>query len=189
MMKKSYSYDDLIRIYKDARSRASSFNNIPADLFLTKPGSKSWSIAEICSHIVQFNELYLEEMNAALENSRKTEDPGKSFTPGFLARKYAGHLEPPYKFKLKTIKPFYPDSAEELTEQSETVRKLTSVQDKTLSFLRSCKSDGIDADRTKGRNPVLKFLPMSLAEFLILMDAHQRRHFWQIEQTEKRLAK
>ncbi|GEM_PF-325604 len=182
-MKKQYTYSDFRQMYAAAEETVQQFRNIDEIKFHTKPAPSAWSAAEICSHITQFNRLYLEAMQSDLDENEVGSSDDKPFSPGFLVRKYAAWMEPPYKIKLKTLKSFYPEKDSDSDSKEIILSSLIDVLSATIDFIDSCEASNVDAEKTKGRNPLLRFLPMSLTEFLVLMDAHQRRHFWQVEIT------
>jgi uncharacterized damage-inducible protein DinB len=177
-----YSYSDFLSMYQSARDRIRAFNTIPDDLFTLKPDSKSWSAAEICSHITTFNQLYLKSISRAVDGQPKyTEIVEPSFRPGFMYGLYASSLEPPYKVKLKTLRPLYPAEGE--MEKESIINRLIETEESITNQVERFGEQSLDLSLTKGKNPLLRILPMSVTDFLVLMDAHQRRHFWQLEQT------
>lgn len=179
------TYQDLIQIFKSAKKQVQSFHEIPDDHFVMKPAPGRWSVHEICRHLFLFNNLYIEAIIKAAETNPKTTASVNGFTPGFFYRKYAGYMEPPYKMKVKTIKPF--DPGKDSSGKHEVIASLEQTESKITELLTGFKNRNTDLEKTKGSNPVLTFLPMSVIDFLALIDAHQRRHFWQIEQTLKQI--
>jgi hypothetical protein len=188
LMKKQFTYSDFRQMYAAAEETVQQFRNIDETKFHTKPAPSAWSAAEICSHIIQFNRLYVEQMQMAQDDNEVKSTADKPFSPGYFVRKYAAWLEPPYKMKLKTLKPFYPEKNSDSESKENILNRLIDVLSATIDFIDSCEARNVHADKTTGRNPLLRFLPMSLTEFLVLMDAHQRRHFWQIEVTIGRVS-
>ncbi len=182
-MPEGKSYQDLIETFESAKTRVDSLHEIPGELFSMKPAAGRWSTDEICRHLILFNGLYIGAIEKAAETAPVTSGSKESFTAGFFFRKYAGYLEPPYKMKVKTVKPFRPAPGQSEPDKPEVIRRLGETQETMLNLLTSFRDNRTDLEKTKGKNPVLKFLPMSLIDFIVLLDAHQRRHFWQIEQT------
>jgi hypothetical protein len=174
-------------MFESANKRIKAFHDIPDDLFTLKPDSKNWSAAEICSHITKFNTMYIDKIEIAADNhaqiSRSTEP---LFRPGYFYRMYAKSMEPPYTVKLKTLRPFYPSTHE--LEKQDTISLLINTQQTLLDHSQQFKNNKLDLDITRGKNPLLQFLTMSITDFLVLLDAHQRRHFWQLEQTLLKLS-
>lgn len=178
----SYKYSDFLSMYQSARDRIRAFNSIPDDLFTLKPDSKSWSAAEICSHITTFNRLYLKSIRRAADGQPQYTDAGQpSFRPGFFYGLYASSLEPPYKVKLKTLRPLYPAEGE--MQKESVINELVETEEHITDQVSRLSEQKLDLSLTKGKNPLLRVLPMSITDFLVLMDAHQRRHIWQLEQT------
>ena len=184
---KMYTYSDFIGIYERARKRIQAFYAIPDDLFILKPDRKSWSAAEICSHIAKFNRIYIESIqNAARLEPVFAADESRTYRPGFFYGLYASALEPPYRFKLKTLQPFYPAQVE--LEKEPVIDRLLESEQTVSELVKEFRGMKLDLSRSMHKNPIIKFLPMSVTDFLVLMDAHQRRHIWQLEQTLLRLS-
>ncbi|MDX1592322.1 MAG: DinB family protein, partial [Balneolaceae bacterium] len=144
---KPYTYSDFIDIYRSAGSRIRAFDIIPEDLFTLKPDSKSWSAAEICSHITTFNRLYLKSIDRALNGQpafTNSQDP--SFRPGFLYGLYASSLEPPYKVKLKTLRPLYP--ADEKMNKNSVIEELIETEESILNQIDGFSKQNLDLSHT-----------------------------------------
>lgn len=184
---KRYSYSDFISIFERARERVQAFDDIPDDLFTLKPDRKSWSAAEICSHIAKFNRIYIGSIQkAASLEPVYAENAERTFRPGFFYGLYASALEPPYSLKLKTLQPFYPAKVE--LEKESVIEQLLDSERTVSGLIQEFSEKNLDLSRSMYKNPIIKFLPMSVTDFLVLMDAHQRRHVWQLEQTLLRLS-
>lgn len=152
-----------------------------------KLNPETWSCTEVCQHLIRFNNIYLEQMRKAVQDYKvlpvsKSKD---AFTPKWIVRKLAGYLEPPYKLAIKTIKPMYPSNVE--LSAADTILQLIQIQDELLVMLDTAEKEQWNLDKIKGSHPLVKIFKMSLTDFLIFIDAHQRRHFWQIEQILKRI--
>lgn len=185
-MKETYNYDDLLKLFEQNIERMKEFRDIPDDLLPLKPDSKSWSAGEIFQHLVKFNDIYLSVIRKTVNQSDKNHAEPESFKPRFFVSLMIRFLRPPYKIKIGTIAPMYPvdsetdnyrRSLEELIESNKT------VIDEIVSF----KSQQLDLNSIRGKNPVFKF-KMTVIEFLLLFEAHQERHFWQTKKTLKTLS-
>lgn len=181
-MGKTYSYTDLISEYNNALQRIDELTQAPEDLFLLKPDSNTWSANEIFRHLRRFNNLYIRSIDLIeRERSNKTVTEPQ-FKPGLISKVLIRIMEPPYKFKIPTLAPMYPKISAEIGMQS-TTQDLRETNYRVISLLEELESDRADLDKIKGVHPVFNFLPMSLTDLLLVMAAHQRRHFWQAEQT------
>jgi hypothetical protein len=188
-MSSAKSYRELISTFESARKKIETFRNISGELFFMKPGPGRWSADEICRHITSFNNLYIGAIEKAGQSSPVFDETGKSFSAGFLCRKYVAFLEPPYTVKIPTIKPFRPEPKSTVNRARDVISKLADTEDKLIELLTNFEKNRIDLEKTKGKNPILTFLPMSVIDFIVLFDAHQRRHFWQLDQTVQQLQK
>lgn len=146
---------------------------------LLKLSEEIWSPIEVCQHLVQFNGLYLKQINRILKNATSLPQKRGPFRPRWIYRVTAQILEPPYKLKLKTLPILKPSSE---TEILETLDELSKIQQKVQKILVDAEINNWDLEKIKGENPVYRFITMSIVEFLVILDVHQRRHFWQIQQ-------
>lgn len=181
---KNITYTGLEEKISGALAVITEYRGIPAKTMELKLNPETWSCTEVCQHLVRFNRLYLREMNRAIKKTEPKPGSDGEFKLGWLTRKLGGIVEPPYKIGIKTITPMKPDNPDLST--ADTLDKLEETNREVLHILEQAKEENWNLDKIKGRNPVFK-IKMSLTEFIIYLDAHQRRHFWQIEQILMRL--
>lgn len=186
-MKRSYTYDDLISQLNSAITRVREFSSVPEDLLLLKPDATAWSADEIFRHIVRFNTLYTEQIDQIIGKNEFPTMKEESFRPGFISKLMISFMEPPYKLKIPTLAPMYPGTSEDSAPQR-SIQNLCDTNEKLLEKLGLLQQERADLDRTRGNHPMLQWLPMSITELVLLLEAHQRRHFWQAEQTLYRLS-
>lgn len=182
---KKITLSDLMDKFEGAKSVIHEYDNLNKDTVTFKLNPETWNCVEICQHLIQFNDMYLQEMDIGLKKMKTIPVNGNSFSPAWTARKLAGYFEPPYKFGIKTIKPMYPSNMD--MDPAETFIRLIAYQDEIINRLKKAEEEHWNLDKIKGRHPLLKFFKMSFTDFLIMIDAHQRRHFWQFEQILKRM--
>lgn len=182
---KSISINDLSEKFEGAKTVIHEYGNLDSDTVLFKLNPETWSCVEVCQHLIQFNKMYYHQMDLALEHLTTIPVNGDSFSPKWSSRKIASFLEPPYKFGIKTIKPMFPAKVD--LDPADTFYKLINMQDKFVNLLEKAKKERWNLDKIKGKHPLIKLYKMSYTDFLLVIDAHQRRHFWQIEQILKRL--
>lgn len=183
---KNVSFQLLNDQIKAVKSRIEEFRDVPEDLFLQRPAGNEWSAADVCDHLVQFNTLYLVEIDKAAASPVTTNEGIKPIRAGFLYRQFIKILEPPYKIKVKTVKPMQPVFSEKAA--GEIISKLLHTENELTEWILYFQKKQFDLNRTKGKNPLIKWLPMSIADLLLVLDAHQRRHIWQIENTLQNLS-
>jgi len=68
------------------------------------------------------------------------------------------------------------------TTPSNVVETLIETELQLLKLADHAEKGNWDLAEISGKNPLLTFVPMNLVEFLAVLLAHQRRHFWQIKQ-------
>lgn len=184
-IQKSYTIDELASAISAAISVIDEYRELPPEILSAKLNSKTWSCLEICRHLVRFNDLYLDQMKEALGGGESLPEKTGKLYPRWHMRKLAGQLEPPYKIGLKTVSPLSPSKAD--FPDKKIFAELIRTENDVLKILKKAQENSWDLDRIKNRNPVFKLFKMSMTEFIIYLDAHQRRHFWQMEQILKRL--
>lgn len=183
-MSKPYNYtiSELEQKFKDASEQIKEYHNLSADLMTLKPEPERWNIHEICQHLVTFGKLYLSSMDKAISKANPMPQRDGPFQPRWRFRKMATLFEPPYKLKMKTLPVLKPAHDSEIED---TLEELDDIQANVLYILEEAASGNWNLKKIKGKNPVYRFLSMNLIEFLVIMEVHQRRHFWQIEQNLK----
>lgn len=186
-MAKTYSYDEMSDLIQKDLKRIHNFYEIPEDLISLKPEPNSWSACEIIQHISKFNGLYMDEVDKAIESREHIKANSQQFKPRFIYRQFIRFMEPPYKIKMKTIAPMYPNNAGEINPEK-PINELKESNIEINKRIETFREQQLDLNKLKGNNPVLQWMSMSLAEFILVLEAHQRRHFWQIEQTLLKLS-
>ncbi len=182
---KTISIDTLSEKFEGAKTIINEYGSLDTDTVIFKLNPDTWNCVEVCQHLIRFNNLYLGQIDDALDEISSIPVNGDSYSPGWLSRRFASFLEPPYKFGVKTIKPMFPSMVD--LDPAETFHALIAIQDHTTDLLKRAKNEHWDLDMIKAAHPLIKILTLSFTDFLIVMDAHQRRHFWQIEQILKRI--
>lgn len=186
-MSKHYSYSDLLNLFNKDLKRVDDFKDIPEDLIILKPDPSTWSAAETLTHIIKFNELYMTQMKDAMGKNEPVKTENDRFRPRFIFRQAIRFFEPPYKVKLKTIAPMYPNKKNG-EDPEKSIRQLSDINRELIREIKTYENDRLDLDQIRGKNPLISWVSMSLSEFLLMLEAHQRRHFWQIEQTLLKLS-
>ncbi|WP_069130378.1 DinB family protein [Rhodohalobacter halophilus] len=186
-MNKLYSYQDIISEYANALQRIDELAEAPEDLFMLKPDAETWSANEIFRHVRRFNNLYLRKIDHIIRNQNTAKIAQQEFKPKWIPKLMIRIMEPPYKLKIPTLAPMYPKISAE-KGKSATTSELKETNQMVITNLNNLQSDRADLDKLKGAHPVFKVITMSLTDLFLVMAAHQRRHFWQAEQTLYRLS-
>jgi hypothetical protein len=180
-VKTEYTYDTLIEQFGRAKKRFEEFESVPDNLFTMKPTTGGWSAAEVCIHIAQFNNLYLQQIDKSVYSAKMQRNENSSIKPGFLYRQFIKFLEPPYKVKVSTLNQMKPANTN-ISKQA-ALKKVLKTEVELIRRLSDYQKSQTDLTNIKGSNPVLKWLPMRVADLFLVLEAHQRRHIWQIENT------
>ncbi len=180
-MKKRFNYSELISLFETAIQQAENFKLIPANIITLKPNPSSWSAGEIFEHIVRFNMIYQRNIDRTLDKGPLFTTVNPSFSPRLLINYFIKTTRPPYKLKIKTLTPMKPKESRP-EEFYSFLDQLVEMNGKFIKQIQEFEVQKLDLDRVRGKNPVFKF-KMSITEFLLMLDAHQQRHFWQTDNT------
>lgn len=182
MKNSDYTYDYFLEAFDQAKKTATYLTESVSDeIFRQKPSEDKWCMGEILSHLVQAGNEYLPQIEQALDKPDDKLAKGKGpFTPNFVMRWFIGQVSPENRRKLPTVSSFEPVEAEQLNKQ-EILSSFLKLQDELIRKLKRAKLEGLDLDRIKARHPIIKILPISLTACFGIQEAHQRRHFEQME--------
>lgn len=182
-MEQKFSYRWYINQFKEAKVTAEKFVlSMDETLFSQPPAEGRWSIAECYSHLINYGELYLDNMSAGIAKMQTTGDPEQSFQPRWIVQKIVSFFEPPYKIKLKTVKAMRPDPVSGYNRM-ELLDEYINLQDRFIVQLEKAQHRHVDLSAVKVRHPLISFLKVTLTECFALAEVHQRRHQWQAKQT------
>ena len=187
-MIESYSYPWFIQQFEDAKRRAEEFIlSVDETLFIQPPKGRRWSIAECYSHLINYNNLFIDNISSGIAEGKTGKlDLRQSFPPRWPWEKIISFFEPPYKIKLKTLPSMKPDPVEGY-DRMKLLDKFIDFQDRFIEQLENGQHRSVDLGKTKIQHPVIPLLKMKLSECFALINAHQKRHQWQAEQTLKTL--
>jgi hypothetical protein len=179
-----YTYQWFINQFTEAKDRSISFcQPLSEDIFVKRPAPETWSIAECYSHLNEFGKRYLDNIRKGM-NSAEEGKPGKSletpFTPRLIWKGVIWLFAPPYRMKMKTVKPFTPKSV--TLKKTLVLDEFIALQNAFIEELEQARIKSVDLDSVKVSNPLLTFIKMRLAECFAVVEVHQRRHLWQAEQ-------
>lgn len=179
-----YTYNWFIQRFEHTKITAEEFIlSVDENLFLKAPAEDRWSIAECYSHLINYGDLYFDNITSAISENAGTADSVKQpFPPRWLPQKIISIFEPPYKMKLKTIKAMKPVDTSEYNRM-ELLDEYLNLQDRLIAQLEHAHQKNVHLGQSKVTHPIFSIIKMTLAECFLLLEAHQRRHQWQAEQT------
>ncbi|WP_421773916.1 DinB family protein [Gracilimonas sp.] len=187
MKNSAYTYDYFIDAFEQAKVTAKELTqSVGYDVFLLKPAADKWCMGEILNHLVQAGNEYLPQIKKGLNKpDEELVKGGDPFTPSVLSRWFIYSVSPNNKRPLPTVEPFKPISVDEIN-QEEVLANFFTLQDEYIHLIKKAKLEQLNLDRIKTRNPIIKFVPMSLTACFGVQEAHQRRHFEQMKALKKR---
>lgn len=186
IMAKKYSYPWYIKQFEKAIDTAEKFIlSVDETLFLQPPAKGVWSMGECYSHLINYGNLYYDDLAAAIgDTERTTDNPEQPFPPRWIVGKLVGWFEPPYKLKIKTVNPMKPDTVSKYN-RIELLDEYVNLQERFIGQLEKGQHRHVDLGKVKMSHPLFSFVRLTLTETFALAEAHQRRHQWQAEQTQK----
>ena len=190
MKNSDYTYDYLLEAFTQAKNTAETLVDAVSDeVFLQKPAEDKWCMGEILNHLTQAGSEYLPQIKKGLD--KPDEDLPKSsgpFTPNFLFRWFIDQVSPENRRKLPTVTAFEPVEGPTMNKK-DVLNGFLKLQDEIIHILKKAKLEQLDLDHIKTRNPIVKFVPMSLTSCFAIQEAHQRRHFEQMKELKERFGK
>ena len=183
-MTQHHSYSWFIQRFQHTKNTAEEFIlSVDDNLFLKAPAKNRWSIAECYSHLINYGDLYFDNIASAISENEGTVDfVNRPFPPRWLAQKIISFFEPPYKIKLKTLQSMKPVDVSEYNRM-QLLHEYLNLQDRLIVQLETAHQKHVHIGRSKITHPIFFVIKMTLSECFLLLEAHQRRHQWQAEQT------
>ncbi|NIT61090.1 MAG: hypothetical protein GWN00_34270 [Aliifodinibius sp.] len=65
----------------------------------------------------------------------------------------------------------------------ELLDEYLNLQDRLIGQLEDAHQNNVHLGQSKVTHPIFSIITMTMAECFLLLEAHQRRHQWQAEQT------
>lgn len=143
--------------------------------FNWRPAPDKWSIEECLGHLVQFGQMRVRAVEAAIERGRKRGLTGEGpFSYGAIERWFVRLNEPPVRRRAPAPRRFRPQHGQPVTAVLPTFLHL---QSQLMAQAEAAR--GLDLRRVKVASPVFRVLRMSLGMALAQIAAHERRHLEQ----------
>ena len=144
------------------------------------PGSGAWSILHCLEHVNRTTEVYLPNIDAAIERGRRRKTIGGKSSRGTLLGSWLiESLEPPVKRRFKAPKTFQPLPDPDRDAVGNFVRLRGELRE------RIGRSSGLDLGRIRLSSPAMKILRVSLGQAFRVLAAHDRRHLWQAHNVKR----
>lgn len=176
--------DEVRREFVSAQQRLHQLADaVPGDRWAERPDPDRWSIGECIEHLNITAREYRPLVLAALEESRRHDDP----VPRRYRRDPIGWLiwrttGPPVRFRTKTPSAFIP-SADRPAD--ELVAEFDRLQAEQIGWV--AMADGLAIDRIRLTSPFDPRVRYTLFACLSILPRHQHRHLWQAEQVARSL--
>ena len=178
-----YTYDYYITQFTEAKIFVQNkVEPLSQDLFTTSPGPEKWCTAEIMMHLSRTSQVYIPVIEAAInEAPDKKKYYGEPFKVGFLMKKFI-HIVGPENEKLTpTLPAFVPTKDGDRFDKAHILKEFTDIQNQLIELVSKSKIEHLVLDKLKVKNPIYSIIRMDVNACLAIIEAHQRRHFGQIE--------
>ncbi|HKT47847.1 MAG TPA: DinB family protein [Candidatus Acidoferrales bacterium] len=144
------------------------------------PAANSWSIWQCLDHLSRINAAYSEALREAVDRFTGRRTGMETICPGALSAWFIRALEPPVRTKMKAPGKGVP------AEKGEPSQALDGFLASRGVIRRVTEAGaGMDLNRIRFRNPFIPLLRFTVGAGLLIINAHDRRHLWQMEQIKK----
>lgn len=162
----------------DARAEAVARTLTPEQLNW-RPRPDAWSIGQCLAHLAAGNELYLDEIEAALTRNLNS-GPIAEVTPGVFTRWFIrAYLEPSQRTKRATApSKIRPPVEVDVT----TLDRFLRGNERARALMR--RAADYDVNRVRFRNPFVPVIHFTVGSGFLILAAHERRHLLQAERVK-----
>lgn len=160
------------------------FASRAAEVLSRRPVPEKWSVVEHLEHLAITNALYLGSISGAIGRAKDLDLVGEGpFVGGrWLAERLVASQEPPPRMKLRTFRKVRPSQN---LDGTAVLGRFRSLQRDFEVLLRG--AEGVDLGRAQFRSPLLALVKLTAMQGFRLIECHNRRHIWHMEQTLSRL--
>lgn len=146
------------------------------------PDEASWSILQCLEHLNKSAQLSMPAIDLAIETARdKGLQPQPVYRYGRFESWFLRWLEPPVKLRVKAPQKFIPPTTLPEDEVKKEFLRLKGVLRDRIA-----RADDVDLARARFRSPAIPLVRFSLGVAFFLLQAHERRHLWQVRQIAAR---
>lgn len=158
----------------------SMLESVDDALFVSLPANGGWCIGEAISHINKTTDLYLGQMEPAFKGDLSALPKGTGpYSLPWTMRMFVKVVSPDFNPKVKTFPVFSPEKKADLDRKALMIHYHHNM-DRFLHIVEMAETHSLNLDKIKVRNPVVKFLKMSISACLAIHAAHTKRHLGQI---------
>lgn len=171
--------EQLITSVEQQTERAKQLAAAVSDrVFIERPDPAKWSMAEHLAHLVLVNRPYLGAMEAAVERGRARGLMGTGpFKGKWFAARFVRSMEPPPRWRFKTLKEMKPGP------YLNTATVLADFEEVQKRFVTTAEAaDGLHLGKVVFHSPFTRFLRFTLLQGFEMLETHNRRHMWHMDQ-------
>lgn len=176
---------DEVRGIQDAV--AARFGPLTPDQLRWSPGAGSWGVGECLDHLLRTNELYLAEVEPAVDSLEPVPDAEGLLIRGSLfGRWFTRAVGPDSRWKVPAPRRFRAGGggSEPKPVPHDVVDRFLAQHDRIRSVVR--RAEGRPLDRIRVRSPASALIRFRISDAMRAMLAHDRRHVAQAERVMAR---
>jgi len=165
--------------FESARDYARSFvTPLSEDDLNRRPDPHTWNIAECYDHMTVTGNQYLDPVIHIVNESYDKGPTGRGpYRHRFYVQWFIKLLLPPFKLKFKAPGSFQPRGN---MNKADILEGFLVLQNEILIQLE--RAADLHLGKIKVAHPLLPLIKLNISEVLAIIDAHQKRHFWQAKQ-------
>lgn len=150
-------------------------------LLNTIPAPGKWCIGEIVDHLLLAGGRYADVLEAKLGDNPKNLKKGTGpYSHSVLIRLFIKVVSPEFKRTVPTIPPFVPHDHKNFDKKG-LLSDFESLNNRFIELVDIADKHQLDLGKIKVGNPIYPIWKMSISGCLAINEAHQRRHFDQVE--------
>lgn len=144
-------------------------------------GGRSWSIAQCVEHLTVTNSLYVTAIRQAVDAAKaERPSPSNAIRLSFFSRFFLWNMEPPPKVKLRAAAQIDHNPQR---KRGELWLAYAHAEERMRRLM--VESAGIDVNRTRFVNPLLRGIRFTVGTGFLIVLAHNRRHLWQAQRVRQ----
>ncbi len=156
-------------------------NGVDAITVNTVPAPGKWCIGEIVDHLLITGTSYAEVLEANLNEHPETLKKGEGpYKHSFFLSFFIKVVSPEFRRNVPTVPPFEPHDHKNFDKDT-LLKEFEALNTRFLALLDIADEHQLHLGSIKVGNPLYSFWKMSISGCLAVSEAHQRRHFGQIE--------
>lgn len=155
---------------------------LPADVLLTQPAAKKWSVAQVLEHLNSYNRYYLPQIESAIAKANKTSVPN-TFRSGWLGNYFTRSMYSEVVNKGQIANKMKAPKDHRPVAQLDTDAMLEEFMSGAARLKNLMQTNSVDLAEVKIPISIAKWMRIKLGDTYRFLVAHKVRHFLQVKNT------